>query len=121
MCSVNGILEKANKYGIQAKVWHKGENLRIYAKSFRKDVNVFLECDGIPEEITGAELKVFINTDQHPNWVKSQQKIYQEEFKPLFYAYVLEYYKDANLNSYGPDIQAMVAEARKFDGETQNV
>lgn len=116
MCSVNSILEKANKYGIQAKVWQKAEKLRIYAKSPRKDINIYLELDGSVDDVMGASYKVFVNTDQHPNWIKSQKQMYQEEFKPLFYAYIVEYYREANLNSYGLDIQAMVAEARQFDG-----
>lgn len=121
MCNIENILKTANKYGVEGKIWHKGDNLRIYVKSFRKDVNVFLECDGTPEEITGAVLKVFINTNQHPNWIKSQKQMYQEEFKPLFYAYIVEHYRESNLNSYGPDIQAMIAEARQFEMEIQNV
>src|SRR5690606_3120171 len=72
MTTAQNIIDRAAKLGISAKIWEKGDKLRIYAQTGRRDMSVYLELDGTRDEIHGAALKVFCNTQQHPNWVKAQ-------------------------------------------------
>ena len=108
------IVARAETVGITASIWSKGDKFRIYAKTHRRDVKVFLECDD--PECSGAALKVFCNANQHPNWIKSQVAQLREVFMPLFHAYVVERYADTPPapNGYGVDINEMIDEARAF-------
>ena len=116
------IIERAKQAGIEASYWEKGNKFRIYAKAHRRDVKVFLELDDA--DATGAALKIFIDDcGQSPNWYASQRAALQKNFKPLFLAYVVERYVDAQPEGnpsdlkffgYGIDISEMIAEAREY-------
>lgn len=116
MTTAQDIIDRAAKIGISAKIWEKGDKLRIYAQTNRRDMSVYLELDGTRDEIDGAAMKVFCNTQQHPNWVKSQVADYRQRYIGLFHAYVFEMYKDTGPqpNGYGVDINKMIDEARAF-------
>jgi hypothetical protein len=118
MTNAQNIIDRAAKLGISANIWEKTDKLRIYAQTGRRDISVYLEVDGTRDEIYGAALKVFCNTPQHPNWVKSQIAKYRQNYVGLFHAYVFEQYKDKDTgrrpNGYGVDINEMIDEARAF-------
>lgn len=116
MTTTQKIIARAAQIGITAREWQKGDKLRIYATTPRRDMSVYLEIDGTPDELTGASLKVFCNTDQHPNWIRSQVAEYRERFMGLFYAYVVEVYANVGPqpNGYGPSINEMIDKARAF-------
>lgn len=116
MTTAQNIIDRAAKLGISAKIWEKGDKLRIYAQTGRLDMSVYLELDGTRDEIHGAAMKVFCNTQQHPNWVKAQVAKYRQKYIGLFHAYVVEMYKDTGPqpNGYGVDINKMIDEARAF-------
>ena len=119
---VEKIIERAKLSGIEASYWQKGDKHRIYAKAGRRDVKVFLELDDA--DATGAALKIFIDDcGQSPKWYASQRSALQENFKPLFLAYVVERYADAQPEGdpsdrkfigFGIDISEMIAEAREY-------
>ncbi len=116
------IIDRAKDFGIEANFWAKAGKSRIYAKTDRRDMAVFLQLedeDGNPvlgagDVVHGAALKVFCSTSQHPNWVSSQCQIYRKKYVGLFYAYIIEVYGVSGEISphYGPDIRAMIEEAR---------
>lgn len=116
MTTCEKIIETARSLGIEAKVWEKAGRLRIYAKTDRKDMAVYLECDGTSDAVDGAAFRVFCNTQQHPNWIRAQVAEYKERFVGLFHAYVVCRYADTGAapNGYGPDINEMIDEARAF-------
>jgi len=116
MTTAQQIIDRAAGLGITSKVWQKGEKLRIYASTGRRDMSVYLEIDGTPDDIFGAAFKVFCNTDQHPNWIKSQVAQFRADYIGLFHAYVVEMYRDTGPqpNGYGIDINEMIDEARAF-------
>lgn len=116
MTTAAAIITLAAQIGIKASVWQKGDKLRIYAKTQRKDISAYLECDGTPDEIEGAAFKVFCNTPQHANWVAAQVRENRERYIGLFHAYVFEMYAETGPqpNGYGPDINAMIDESRIF-------
>lgn len=115
MTTANQIVERAKDFGIEASVWEKGGKLRIYAKTDRRDMAVYLELDGATSDVNGAAYKVFCNAHQHPNWIKKQVAEYRKEFLPLFHAFVVETYRDSDLSSFGPDITKMIQDARDFE------
>jgi len=120
--TVEKIIERAKQAGIEASYWGKGDKCRIYAKARRRDVKVYLELDDA--DATGAALKVFIDDcGQSPKWYASQRSMLEENFKPLFFAYVVESYADAQPEGdptdrkfvgYGLDISDMIAKAREY-------
>ena len=115
MTTAQQIIDRAAQAGIKVNLWEKAGKCRLYARS-RKDMNIYLECDGTGEFIEGAAYKVFCNTEQHPNWIRSQVKQQKEMYMGLFHAYVVETYKDLGEapNGFGPDINEMVDESRAF-------
>lgn len=110
------IVSLAGRAGIRAQAWSKGERARIYAETGRRDLSVYLELDGSLDDVTGAALKVFCSTPQHPNWIKAQIAQAKVRFAPLFLAYAAAHYADtpAAPNGYGPDINGMIDEAREW-------
>ena len=116
MTTSTAIIALAAELGIKASLWQKGDKTRIYAKTGRKDMSVYLECDGTPDDIYGAAFKVFCSTEQHPNWIKAQVAQFREGYMPLFHAYVVSHYAETGPqpNGYGPDINAMIDESRAF-------
>lgn len=116
MTTTQAIVDRAAALGIRAKLWQKGDRLRIYAQTDRRDMSVYLELDGIPERVDGAAMKVFCNTEQHPNWIKSQVAQFKDAYIALFHAYVVEMYRDTGPqpNGYGVDINDMIDESRAF-------
>jgi hypothetical protein len=119
MTKLQAIIDRAATFGIQARLWKSDTRLRIYAQTDRRDMSVYLECEpGFSGDDTlGAAFKVFCNTEQHPRWVQQQVAAYREKYMPLFWAYVLEHYRHVGPqpNDYGPDINAMIDEARAFE------
>ncbi len=115
MTTATQIIERAAQDGIKAKLWEKGDKCRIYARA-QKGMNIYLECDGSGDEIEGAAMKVYCNTDQHPNWIKKQVAEHRDAYIGLFHAYVVEMYEDLGPqpNGFGPDINEMVDEARAY-------
>ena len=116
MADSQAIINQALSIGIKTHLWQRGNKMRIYAKTGRKDMKVYLELDGTSDCITGGALKVFCETEQHPNWIKAQVKDYRERFIGLFHAYVVIVYAGVGPapNGYGPDITGMINEARAF-------
>ena len=116
MTTATKIIDRAASLGIKSRLWEKGDKTRIYANTSRKDMSVYLECDGPADDILGAAFKVFCNTEQHPNWIRSQVAQFKADYIGLFHAYVVERYSDTGPqpNGYGPDINAMIDEARTF-------
>ncbi len=116
MTTTQQIIDRAAALGIQSKLWQKGDKLRIYAINPRKDLSIYLECDGSADDVTGAAFKVFCNTAQHPNWVKSQVAQARENHIALWHAYVVEVHREVGPqpNGYGIDINAMIDESRAF-------
>lgn len=120
--TVEKIIERAKQAGIKASYWEKGDKARIYAKAHRRDVKVFLELDDA--DASGAALKIFIDDcGQSPKWYASQRAALQESFKPLFLAYAVERYADAQPEGdpadrkfvgFGLDISDLIAEAREY-------
>ncbi len=113
--TIDAIIAKAAEAGVEARYWEKGGKFRLYVDTGRRDAKVFLELDDA--EASGAALKVFIDDcGQAPAWYASQKKALQGRFMPLFFAYVVIRYADtaAAPNGYGPDINAMIDEARAF-------
>jgi hypothetical protein len=120
MTTAQDIIDRAAQVGIKVNLWEKAGRCRLYARA-RKDMNIYLECDGNGDCIEGAALKVFCNTEQHPNWIRSQVKQQREAFMGLFHAYVVEMYKETGPypNGYGPDINEMIDEAREFFADVE--
>ena len=114
MATAQKIIERAATLGVHAKLWEKAGRTRIYAHTGRKDLSVYLECDGDSAEIEGAAFKVYCSTPQHPAWIKSQIDRAKKNFIALFWAYVVETYPESDLNGLGVDIRDMIAEARAF-------
>lgn len=124
---VQRIIERAKAAGIEAAYWEKGGKFRIYAKTGRRDAKVFLELDD--PDATGAALKIFIDDcGQSPKWYASQRAGLQDHFKPLFFAYVVENYADAESEGdpadrkfvgYGLDISGLIADAREYFAEVK--
>ena len=124
MTTGQDIIAAAAVFGIKATLWEKAGKCRIYAKTDRRDISVYLELDGSVADIEGAALKVFCNADQHPNWISAQVKEYREIYKPLFHAYVVAQYGAADGDSAhvayfgnepvmgGPSMQEMIFESR---------
>lgn len=114
--TAQAIIDQANAVGISAHLWERNGFMRVYAKTGRKDMKVYLELDGTPDCVGGGVLKVFCETVQHPNWIKAQIKDYRGRFIGLFHAYVVATYVDTGPapNGYGPDINGMIDEARAF-------
>jgi hypothetical protein len=114
MTSANEIITLAAEFGVTARLWQKGNKTRIYADAKRRDMSVYLECDGTADDIEGAALNVFCSTQQNPAWIKSQVAACRERFIGLFYAWVVTHYADVGPapNGYGPDINGMIDEAR---------
>lgn len=115
MTTAQDIIDRAKTIGIEANTWTSStRGLRIYAKTSRRDMKVYLDCDGSVDDIEGAKLQVFCNTPQHPNWVKSQINDFKKMYIGLFYSYVVEKYKETPMspNGYGPDINQMIIEAQ---------
>ena len=114
------IIDRAETVNIKAKLWERHGKCRLYATA-QKGMSIYLECDGTSDDIEGAAFRVFCNTDQHPNWQKSQVKEHTDAFIGLFHAYVYEMYKDCDtLDAFGPDMREGIEEARAFfDGEAQ--
>jgi len=114
--TVNHIIARAAKLGIQANCWQKNGKLRIYAKT-PKYLSVYLEIDGTPDNVEGASFKVFCNTQgQHPNWTKSQVAQARAENIGLFYGYLVEQYAHLgpSPNGYDQDFNDMLDKARAF-------
>lgn len=116
MATAKDILELARKLHFDASIWAKYGKVRIYADAHRKDAKVFLECDMDGDEVTGARLQVVLITNGVSyQWMASQQRMLKDRFVGLFHAYVVECYKESDLNSCGStDIQEMIIEAREF-------
>lgn len=116
MTTAAEIITRAKELGIESKLWEKSGRTRIYAQTGRKDMSVYLECDGPSADISGAALKVFCNAEQHPNWIKSQVADFRARFIGLFHAYVFEHYAQTGPqpNGFGIDINAMIDDARAF-------
>lgn len=114
--TAQAIVDQAIAIGISAHLWERNGFVRVYAATGRKDMKVYLELEGTPNRVLGAVLKVFCETEQHPNWIKAQIKDYRERFIGLFHAYVVATYVDTGPapNGYGPDINEMIDEARAF-------
>lgn len=115
MTNAQAIIDRAASFGIQSKLWAKGDKVRIYASTGRKDASVFLELDGTADEVEGAAFKCFIDAGRQSfKWAASQRHIVQAKFIGLFHAYVLEMYQ-GNATGYGADIAAMIADATAFE------
>mgnify|MGYP003120845657 CR=1 FL=1 len=111
--NVQTIIDRAATVNIKTNLWEKHGRCRLYADA-QKGMAVYLDFDGTSNDIMGAAYKVFCNIEQHPNWQKSQIKEHREAYMGLFYAYVVEFYKDADLNQYGPDLTGLIEDARAF-------
>ncbi len=116
MTTAQKIIDRAHALGIKARLWQKAAYLRIYAHTGRKDMSVFLDCEGTPDEIEGAAMRVACHIEQHPHWIRQQIHEHRQRFIGLFHAYVFEMYRDTGPlpNGYGPDINGMIDEARAF-------
>jgi hypothetical protein len=117
--TIDEIMDRAATVGVETKKWIKGDKMRIYAQTGRKDMSVYLELEGDDEEhIEGAAFKVYCTTDQHPNWIKTQIKKYREKYIGLFYAYVCEDFRDTPEGEcpkgYGDDSKKCLEDARAF-------
>ena len=117
MTTAQAIIARAATFGIKTTLWEGAGRTRIYAQTDRRDMSVYLECDGTPADIEGAAFKVICKTEQHPNWVQSQVAHHRKKLMPLFWAYVLERYAHVGPqpNAFGPDINAMIDDARAFE------
>lgn len=63
MVKVQAIIDQAADIGIKAQLWQRDTKMRIYVTTGRKDMKVYLELDGTPEDVSGAAFKVFCETD----------------------------------------------------------
>lgn len=113
MTTAQQIIDLAARRGITARLWEGGDQLRLYARTGRKDMTVYLDLDGTAEDVQGATLKVYCATKQSSAWIRSQTAMYRRAYMGLMHAYVVAHYgADGSLDGYGPSIRAMVEEAR---------
>lgn len=119
--TADNIIALAAQVGITATLWERGGKCRLYVQQKRKDLSIFLECDGDGEMITGAALKVFCSVNQHPNWIKAETLVYRNAYARFAAAYVGALYHDVVLEpvggeyqaaGFGLNIAAMIAEER---------
>ena len=121
MTTTAAIVARATALGVRTSTWKSVATgrLRIYAETNRRDLNAFLELDGVPEDVEGAAFKVFCDTPQHSNWVKSQVNTARKEHIGLWHAFVLEHYAGQDLADYGPDIADAIQAARAFESDRE--
>ncbi|WP_036292139.1 hypothetical protein [Methylosinus sp. PW1] len=115
MTTIKSIQARAEYFGFPTKAWFKGDKMRLYCDAERRDMKVYLELEGdSKDEITGGAYRVFCSTEQHPNWIRSQVKEYRERFMPVFYAYIIEQYRNVDLSGYGEDLRDLVDTSMAF-------